>query len=254
MAFIVDVEKVKQKIAFIQDKLRGEANLQLLDEYRRLFKKEISFFRRPWVAAYLLMLHDQGQNRHNSRWEQGEGPRGEVPRTKARGPAQNENSRGFRRDSGGDRRNQDGLAETAYGTGPLGRFVLTEEESKRLFISIGRNRRLFPREILGLIINAAQVEREDIGSIRILDSYSFVQVRDTVADKIIEALNGTMFRGRTLAVNYAHTRQEGDVKTEDRAGGPAPETGEEAGFTEPGAPDLGLDTEQDDDSPDQEGV
>jgi hypothetical protein len=45
--------------------------------------------------------------------------------------------------------------------------------------------------------------REDIGVIRILDNYSFVQVRDKRADEIIKALNGIRFRGRTLTVNYA---------------------------------------------------
>jgi hypothetical protein len=80
---------------------------------------------------------------------------------------------------------------------------LPEEESKRLFISIGRNRRLFPRDIIALISSKTSVANEDIGNIRILDNYSFVQIRDTKADEIIEALNGIKYRGRTLAVNFA---------------------------------------------------
>jgi hypothetical protein len=82
-------------------------------------------------------------------------------------------------------------------------ITLLDEESKRLFISIGKNRRLFPREVISLIMSKTSSEREDIGVIRILDNYSFVQVRDTTADEIIEALNGITFRGRTLAVNFA---------------------------------------------------
>ncbi|MDR2376598.1 MAG: DbpA RNA binding domain-containing protein [Treponema sp.] len=261
MAFTVDTERVKQKIASIRDKIHEEVNPQLLNEYRLLLKKEIPLFRRSWVAAYLLMLHDQGQSRQKVRWEKGEGFR-----TKTKSPVQNENSREFCRDNGADRRNQGALTETAYG--PAGKFVLAEEESKRLFISIGRNRRLFPREILGLIINTAQVEREDIGSIRILDSYSFVQVRETVADKIIEALNGTMFRGRTLAVNYAHAKREGGT---DGAPDPVPEPlnsedSEDFEDSEPPIPEapalgtptpealLDLGTEQGDDPPDEDGI
>jgi hypothetical protein len=87
---------------------------------------------------------------------------------------------------------------------------LAEEESKRLFFSIGRSRRVFPREILGLINSKTSVAREDIGVIRILDNYSFVQVRDTAAETIIEALNGIVFRGRPLTVNYAKSRSEQD--------------------------------------------
>ncbi|GHV06702.1 hypothetical protein FACS189485_15680 [Spirochaetia bacterium] len=94
---------------------------------------------------------------------------------------------------------------------------LPEEESRRLFISIGRNRRVFPREILGLITVKAEISRDDIGAIRIMDNYSFVQVRDSVADDIIEALNGQPFRGRTLTVNYARARKEDSGPGEDRA-------------------------------------
>jgi len=92
--------------------------------------------------------------------------------------------------------------------------ALPEEESKRLFISIGKNRRLYPRELAAFISSKTSASREDIGIIRILDNYSFVQVRDTKADEIIEALNGTRFRGRTLAVNYAKSRDQGTVNNE----------------------------------------
>jgi len=93
------------------------------------------------------------------------------------------------------------------------RYPLAEEESKRLFFSVGRSRRVFPREILGLINAKTAIPREDVGAIRILDNYSFVQVRDTAAEKIIEALNGTIFRGRPLTVNYAKSRKENEDET-----------------------------------------
>ncbi|MDR1444090.1 MAG: DbpA RNA binding domain-containing protein [Treponema sp.] len=236
MTFTVDAERVKQKVAFIQETIIREANPQLLNEYRLLFKKEIPFFRRSWAAAYLLMLYDQGQDRQNFR-------EGEIPKNKARNPGRGnytipeENSRGWKD------RNPGGPAE---GINP--RLILAEEESKWLFISIGRNRRLFPREILSLIINTAQVEREDIGSIRILDSYSFVQVRNTVVNKIIEALNGAMFRGRTLTVNYAHNKRDGGDDAE--AGNNPPEKTESPAPEEP----LDLGIEQGDDSPDKESI
>jgi hypothetical protein len=73
---------------------------------------------------------------------------------------------------------------------------------------MGRSRRVIPREILGLIISKTSVSKDDIGAIRILDNYSFVQVRATVAELIIEALNGRIFRGRPLSVNYARTRKD----------------------------------------------
>jgi hypothetical protein len=195
MAF--DREKIKQKIAEINEKIGGEADPRLLNEYRVLFKKGISFFRRSWAAAYLLMLYDLGQGAGNSRKESGS-------RSRAGPSLEGEGKKSPRRAEGSGKR--DGGETSGRTAAP--RPFLAEEESRRLFISIGRNRRVFPREILGLILTRAQVAREDIGMMRILDSYSFVQVRDTAADAVIEALNGTTFRGKTITANYARLKRE----------------------------------------------
>jgi hypothetical protein len=97
------------------------------------------------------------------------------------------------------------------------RRPLPEEESTRIFISIGRNRRVFPREILGLIGAKTQISKDDIGLINILNNYSFVQVRTGVAEEIIAALNGINFRGRTLTVNHARARKDENSRDEDES-------------------------------------
>ena len=169
-------EKAKNTVDLILDKIRTEANPGLLADYYTLFKKEVSLFNRSKVAAYLLMQYDQGKNLPYAK---------NTPRARA---------------SDGD-----AAASDAPRSPPL-----AEEESKRLFFSIGRSRRVFPREIIGLINSNTPVAREDIGVIRILDNYSFVQVRDTTAETIINALNGLNFRGRPLTVNYAKSRSDQD--------------------------------------------
>uniref|UniRef100_A0A7C3IK70 RNA-binding protein n=1 Tax=Gracilinema caldarium TaxID=215591 RepID=A0A7C3IK70_9SPIR len=99
---------------------------------------------------------------------------------------------------------------------------IPEEESARIFISVGRNRRVFPREILSLILSETNVKKEDIGLIRILDNYSFVQVRKEWANIIIEALNGKIFRGRPLTVNHARIKSE-ESSAADRLNDTEPE-------------------------------
>jgi hypothetical protein len=213
----LDKEKVKQRIAVLDEKISAETDLHILNEYRTLFRRGFSFFRRSWAAAYLLMLYDQGQGFNPGR---------------DRGPAWSKGSswgEKYSNRAGGPEKRDDG--ETGgRAADSIPRIFLAEEESRRLFISVGRNRRVFPREILGLIATRAQVAREDIGIIRILDSYSFVQVRDTVADKIIEALNGTMFRGRSITANYARLKRE-EGSSEDGPGEAADSSA---------APDAGL--------------
>jgi hypothetical protein len=176
MAPRIDKEKTRKTIALVLDRIKTETDPWLLDEYHRLFKKEVSLLRRSKTAAYLLMLCDQGKSLRFNRMEK-----------KASHPVKD------------DKRS---------GEEDAPRYPLAEEESKRLFFSVGRSRRVFPREILGLINTKTAIPREDIGAIRILDNYSFVQVRNTVAEQIIEALNGQNFRGRPLTVNYAKSRRD----------------------------------------------
>ncbi|MDR0908522.1 MAG: DbpA RNA binding domain-containing protein [Spirochaetaceae bacterium] len=83
---------------------------------------------------------------------------------------------------------------------------IPEDEATRLFFGAGRVRKVFPKEILAIILNRTTVSREDIGFIKIFDNYSFVEVRKTVADEIVTKLNGTPYRGRPITVNYARSR------------------------------------------------
>jgi hypothetical protein len=174
MASGFDKEKTKKLVSLVLEKIKTEVDLQALDEYRRIFKKETTILNRTLAAAYLLMLCDQEKT---------------IRLTDYRRPLSS----------------RPGRNEDRY---DVQRYPLTENESMRLFFSVGRSRRVFPREILGIITTKTAVPREDIGAIRILDNYSFVQVRESAAEKIIEALNGMNFRGRPLTVNYAKSNKD----------------------------------------------
>jgi len=177
MASGFDKEKTKKVVSLVLEKIKTEVDLQTLDEYRRIFKKETTVFNRSMAAAYLLMLCDQEKAIRLK----------DYKRPLPSKPGRNE-----------DRPDTQ-------------RYPLAENESVRLFFSVGRSRRVFPREILGIINTKTAVPREDVGAIRILDNYSFVQVRNSAAEKIIEALNGMNFRGRPLTVNYAKSSKDEDT-------------------------------------------
>jgi len=72
-----------------------------------------------------------------------------------------------------------------------------------LFVSIGKNRRVYPRDLIRLFISTGKIEREEIGEIVILDNYSFVTVKKESSDTIIGNLDGIDYRGRKLTVNFA---------------------------------------------------
>jgi len=216
MSSRIDKEKTKKNIALILEKIKNEVDPHALNEYRSIFRKEVSLFRRSWAAAYLLMCFEQSGN----------GFRGAQDRPGKNRKPQPEARSGGQKDNGGaseKTREKNGEARSRQ-------YPLAEEDSKRIFISIGRNRRVFPREILGLIIGKTSVSRDDIGAIRILENYCFVQVRDTIAERIINALDGYVYRGRTLAVNFAKNRKDDDENPELQERSDAPE--EDALFTD----------------------
>jgi hypothetical protein len=183
----INEESLVRRIRSLLDEIQTEAEPQLLNQYRSIFRKEVSFFRRSYLAAYLLLLAEQGKTFG-----------------KRRAGRHVEDNRGsFRQEVSGKKNEwrEDSKSQEEM-------YFLPEEEAARLFISIGRNRKVFPREIIGLLNAKAQITRDDIGGIRILDNYSFVQVRNAVADMVIQALNGQSFRGKTLTVNYARTKKD----------------------------------------------
>lgn len=72
-----------------------------------------------------------------------------------------------------------------------------------LFVGIGKSRRVYPKDLVGLVLDTTTAKKDDIGTIKILENYSFIEVAPEQADSIISTLNGMTYRGRTLNVNYA---------------------------------------------------
>ena len=165
------------------EKVRSEEDPVELNKYRKLFKKNVPFALRNYVAAYLTKNADGG----------------------------------FHRDSykryGKDYRHENGRfnseKKTEYESQPSSRNIIDESLASTLFISTGRNRHVFPRDLIGLITHNTGLERSRIGEIRVLDNYSFVQFYTEDCETVINALNGFEYRGRKLTVSFSKKKSEG---------------------------------------------
>jgi len=207
----IDTEKTQKIVAIVTEKIKAEVDPWLLDEYHTLFKKEVSLFNRSRVAAYLLMLVEQGKGPHFFD-QDGPGQNGSRHKAAGRNISARPERDGSRRIKGGSDRHPPAAGGRNDRADPQ-RYPLADKDSKWLFFSVGRSRRVSPREILSLLNTKTALPKDDIGAIRIFDNYSFVQIRDTAAETIIEALNGYVFRGRPLTVNYAKSRKDGESDT-----------------------------------------
>ena len=193
-------ENLRKRIRGFLEEIQNKADPATLNRCRSVFRQEVSFFNRSYMAAYLLLLS--------------EGIDSGAPSVPEKSGNFNRKDRGFLRAGKSKNTGTETLSDESKIESPR---ALSEEESIQLFVSVGRNRKVFPREILALIIARAKIARDDIGIIRVLDNYSFVQVRNNVSDSVIEALNGSKFRGRTLTVNYARSRKE-EENQDDNSG------------------------------------
>jgi hypothetical protein len=203
---IRDDAELRTLISDILARIRTEEDPDTLNAYRSVIRKQVPFFMRSYLAAYLLMKIDlavplRGDTRtRKDRREDGR-KRGEAPKPR--------NSEGERRTASprhrDEERSSDGERERRV---EEPRRSIPEGEAATLFVSAGRNRRAYARELLALIESECSVSKDDVGELRVLDNFSFVQVRRSVADEVISGLDGKEFRGRPLAVSYAKPRKD----------------------------------------------
>ncbi|WP_017625362.1 DEAD/DEAH box helicase [Nocardiopsis chromatogenes] len=79
------------------------------------------------------------------------------------------------------------------GRGPSGDRV-------RLFVGAGRSARVRPQDLVGAIAGEAGLNGRDIGAIEIAERFSLVEVPASDADRVIDALQGAMIKGRKAVV------------------------------------------------------
>ena len=84
----------------------------------------------------------------------------------------------------------------------------------KLFLSMGKNHKVFPRDLIQLFMDRLKANRSQIHDIKVLDNYSFVEVDFSLGERAIKELSGIEFKGRKLAVNYARKRE--DKRERDR--------------------------------------
>ena len=170
--------------------VREDEDPEELKVYRALFKKHVPFNLRGYLVGHMIKALVARES--TSPAPRTSAPRTSAPRTPAPptpGPRAHE-----RRAEAPRRRRRE--AEPAPAANGL----------RRLFVSVGRNRRVRPDDLTSLISASVPVERSEFGAIRILDSYSFIEVPEGVAEETIAALSGTSFKGRRITVDYARSK------------------------------------------------
>ncbi len=190
----IDLENVASFLEDAVNKVKTQENPDILNDIKKTFKKNVPFALRMYVAAYLVK---EAQRHYRG------------PRQNRRDFSDRNKRFGFDKQEKRERKlfNSDS-AVSAEERPTRPRVQIDPAVAATIFISVGRNRRVFPRDLVGLLISVAGLERDRIGDIRVLANYSFVQLFAEDAEKSIKALDGYDYRGRKLAVSYSRQKAE----------------------------------------------
>jgi ATP-dependent RNA helicase DeaD len=98
---------------------------------------------------------------------------------------------------------------------PVGDGRAQEPGMARLFLRVGRRDKIRPADLVGAVANEAHVSGDAVGDIDIYDTFSFVEVPDNLADRVLRALNRTTIRGREARATLARPLEDGGRRDEE---------------------------------------
>ena len=70
----------------------------------------------------------------------------------------------------------------------------------RIFIGVGRDAGVTPRDLVGAIANEAGIAGREIGGIEINERFSLVELPEGLARQVVEALRTARIKGRKAVV------------------------------------------------------
>ena len=196
--FEIDEEKAAEFLENAVEKILTEEDIDTLVELGKLFKKNVPLSRRKYVIAYMLKeslkhFHSFGRGGRNNRND-------------------SRRNRDFKNEYKTEYRQPvEGAATEAEERPRHPRVEIDPDKATSIFVSIGKNRRVYPRDLVGLIVAVGGIDRERIGDIKVLANYSFVQLYTEDCQTVIDKLNGYNYRGRSLAVSFSRQKSDADT-------------------------------------------
>jgi ATP-dependent RNA helicase DeaD len=144
------------------------------------------------AAASVKLAHEAGGNRGEDEQEISvvQAPRDSKP---ARGKEKYASKEKF---SGKDKF----VSKAPRAGTSTGKPLKTPGKVVRLHIGLGRKSGVRPADLVGAIANEAGISGKDIGNIELGNGFALVEVPESSADSIVEALTGSKIRGQRVQV------------------------------------------------------
>ncbi len=99
------------------------------------------------------------------------------------------------------------LAPTSAEPPPAASAGDSDSDMARLFVSVGRSRRVSRQMLTDLFVVKLDLPQDQIGEVRVLDNFSFIEVPATIAQSAIDRITGETLNGRRVNVDYARSKK-----------------------------------------------
>jgi len=156
-----------------------------LDPYRVIVESLAEEFDALDVAAAAVKLADPTAESGSAGDEHEIPPVAAPPEPRGRGSKRGPEPRPGRREARGDGGGDDGV---------------------KIFVGAGRNAGVRPGDLVGAIVNEANVAARDVGSIQISERFSLVEVPEPIAEDVIRVLRASGIRGKKVNVRRERVR------------------------------------------------
>src|SRR5574344_328982 len=225
----INEEQIASFLSDALSRVEADSDPETLNLLKKIYKKNIPFSRRMYVAAWLVKQATNGGSRgasrfgrndrndrfsrdHNDRGEQRNDRQSRFEERRAERTERPDRADRPARSERAERPDRAAAEHTDDHADRAPRVQIDPSLATTIFIGIGRNRRVYPRDLVGLLVSVAGLDRERIGDIRVLANYSFIQLFTEDCEKAIAALNDYDYRGRKLSVSYSRQKEDGGAE------------------------------------------
>ena len=77
----------------------------------------------------------------------------------------------------------------------------------RLFINIGKNQKVRPKDILGAVAGETSMPGKLVGAIDMYDKYTFVEVPREYAREVLNAMAKVKIKGKSINIEPANAKR-----------------------------------------------
>jgi len=195
--------------------IRDNADLERLKVIRRQIRKALPLSVRAYLPAYLLR---EAVGAGVPRAAAGRDRPAAVTRTAkppaAKPPAPTPPSRTSRAAEPAQREaetpapaTEDAIAAPAPADATAASAGDSDGDMARLFVSVGRSRRVSRQMLTDLFVVKLDLPQDQIGEVRVLDNFSFIEVPAAVAQSAIDRITGETLNGRRVNVDFARSKK-----------------------------------------------